>query len=156
MNRKILSVLGIALIGIVLSGCKETTNETTKEARDASELSVKSVPEAVDLSEDVSDMKLGPGLQRLADLAMADLATRFAIDKEKISVVEAEYVTWRDASTGCPRPGMQYAQVLTNGSRIVLMAEGKRYHYHSGGNRPPVYCARPSGEKPLPYQYGET
>ena len=148
--NKYFKVGALVMLGATLSACKTT------ETDNAPELSVESVPEAVDVGESVSNVKLGPGLQRLADLAIADMSTRFAIDKEKINVVDAEFVTWRDSAAGCPQPGMSYMQVLTSGSRIVLKAAGKLYHYHSGGNRPPAYCSRPSKEKPLPYQHGDT
>lgn len=98
---------------------------------------------------------LGPGLQRLADIARTDLSTKLGVDAGDIGIVEAAYVTWRDSSIGCPRPDMQYMQVLTNGARIVLRANGVLYHYHSGGNRAPFLCARPSPEGPLPYAPGE-
>ena len=97
----------------------------------------------------------GPGLQRLVDIAKTDLSTNLRIDAGDIETVEAAYVTWRDSSIGCPVAGMQYMQVLTNGARIVLRANGILYHYHSGGNRAPFFCARPSPEGPLPYAPGE-
>jgi len=97
----------------------------------------------------------GPGLQRLAAIAKSDLSTKLGIDAEDIDIVEAAYVTWRDSSIGCPRPGMQYMQVLTNGSRILLRANAVLYHYHSGGSRAPFLCAKPSPNEPLPYAPGE-
>ena len=99
---------------------------------------------------------LGPGLQRLVDLAIMDLATSLNVESDAVEVVEAQFVTWRDSSAGCPKPGMQYLQVLTNGARIVLQVNGTIYHYHSGGSRPPFHCAKPSPTKPLPYSHGET
>lgn len=99
---------------------------------------------------------LGPGLQRLVDLAIKDLTTSLKVEDDAVEVVEAQFVTWRDSSAGCPKPGMQYLQVLTNGARIELRVNGTMYHYHSGGSRPPFHCARPSPTKPLPYSHGET
>jgi hypothetical protein len=97
----------------------------------------------------------GPGLQRLADIARSDLGAKLDVDAEDIDIVEAAYVTWRDSSIGCPRPETQYMQVLTNGARLVLRANGVLYHYHSGGNRAPFLCAKPSPKGPLPYAPGE-
>jgi len=98
---------------------------------------------------------LGPGLQRLVDLAVTDLATNLSVEEETIEVVEAQFVTWRDSSAGCPKPGMQYLQVLTNGARMLLRANGTTYHYHSSGSRSPFHCAKPAPIKPLPYSHGE-
>jgi hypothetical protein len=94
-------------------------------------------------------------LQRLVDLAVPDLAAKLKVDESAVELVEAQYVTWRDSSAGCPKPGMQYLQVLTNGVHIVLRVDETIYHYHSGGNRTPFYCAKPSSIKPLPYSPGE-
>lgn len=77
------------------------------------------------------------------DVAVQDLAKRLGVAAADISVVSAEEVTWSDSSMGCPKPGMMYAQVLTEGSRIVLEANGKRYEYHSGAGKPPVFCENP-------------
>ena len=76
-------------------------------------------------------------------MAIADLAGRLEVDPSAISVVSAEEVTWPDAAVGCPQPGMSYAQVLVNGTRIVLEAAGAEYHYHSGGGGDPFFCADP-------------
>lgn len=100
-------------------------------------------------------LELGPGLQRLAEMAKSDLVTKLGVDRQGIQVVEAEYVTWRDSSIGCPRTDMQYMQVLTNGARLLLRANGVLYHYHSGGNRAPFLCTTPAPNGPLPYAPGE-
>ena len=124
--------------------------------QDTKELTVKSVPSiASDLSSTPA-VSVGAGLQRLVDMATKNLATKLGIEEADITVAQAEYVTWRDSSIGCPRDDMQYMQVLTNGSRIVLKANGAIYNYHSGGNVPPSYCAKPAAQKPPTYDLGET
>lgn len=75
--------------------------------------------------------------------AVSDLARRLGIEASSIEVVTAEEVTWRDGSMGCPRPGMMYTQSLTDGSRVVLAAQGKRYEYHAGGRRSAFLCENP-------------
>ena len=95
---------------------------------------------------------LGPPMQRLVDVAAADLVGRFDLSasspENPIVVATAEEITWRDSALGCPRKDMQYMQVLTPGFRIVLEFEGATYAYHSGAGQDPFYCARP--EKPAP------
>lgn len=102
-----------------------------------------------------SEASLGPGLRRLADLAKQDLSNRLGVEKTEIETLSAEYVTWRDSSVGCPEPGYEYMQVLTNGSRITLQVKNQIYYYHSGGKRPPFLCEHPSPIDPLPYAPGE-
>ncbi|MEU4605693.1 hypothetical protein AB0F43_22145 [Kribbella sp. NPDC023972] len=77
--------------------------------------------------------------------ARTDLANRLGVDPGQVTVVSSSEVTWPDGSLGCPQPGMVYTQALIDGSRIILEAGGKQYHYHSGGSRPPFLCENPSG-----------
>ncbi|MCE5240280.1 hypothetical protein LLH23_17590 [bacterium] len=59
-------------------------------------------------------------LAKVADVTVAD-----------IEVVSCEGVEWPDTSLGAPRPGHFYAQVITGGYKIVLLAQGRRYEYHT-------------------------
>ncbi|TCO45095.1 hypothetical protein EV646_109270 [Kribbella antiqua] len=79
------------------------------------------------------------------ELAKADLVARLGVDAGQVTVVSSEEMTWSDGSLGCPEPGMSYTQALIDGYRVILEADGKRYHYHSGGSRPPFLCADPQG-----------
>lgn len=81
--------------------------------------------------------------EQLVAAAVADLAERLGVATEAITLVSDEAKTWPDSSAGCPQPGMMYAQVLTEGSRIVLEHGGRRYDYHQAGGRPPFLCQRP-------------
>lgn len=83
-----------------------------------------------------------PALQPLVDRAVADLTGR--LGDVEIAVVSAEAVTWPDTSYGCPQPGMAYTQVLTDGTRIILEAEGRRYDYHTGPTADIFLCEGPS------------
>lgn len=62
------------------------------------------------------------------DAAIADLQAR--LPGVEVTLVSAENVAWMDTSLGCPQPGRVYAQVLTEGVRIVLAAGGRNYFYH--------------------------
>jgi hypothetical protein len=78
---------------------------------------------------------MDPGLRPLVDQARSDLARRLGVDPEAVGVVRANLVEWPDTSLGCPRPGMVYAQVPTDGSQIILSHGGVEYPYHTGGSR---------------------
>jgi hypothetical protein len=84
-----------------------------------------------------------PEMQKLVEMAAKDLAVSQGIDPSEIEVLQASPVTWPDSSMGCPQPDRGYMQVLTDGSRIVLRANGRVYNYHSGGNRQPFHCKKP-------------
>jgi len=75
--------------------------------------------------------------------AKVDLAKRLNVPIEAVSVIGQVEKTWRDGSLGCPKPGMNYKQVLISGSQLVLSVDGKRYHYHAGGHRDYFFCTQP-------------
>ncbi len=75
--------------------------------------------------------------------AITDLCSRVGVDARLVTVISDEDVTWPDASLGCPEPGLMYAQVLTEGKRIVLEVGGRRYKYHSGAGGP-FLCEGPA------------
>ncbi len=83
----------------------------------------------------------------LVDFAKRALADHLGIGVDEIELLLIEEVTWRDGSLGCPQPGMAYTQALVNGSRLILEAEGREWHYHSGGGRDPFLCLTP--QEPL-------
>lgn len=84
-----------------------------------------------------------PGLLPYATKAVADLAARLGVDPAGVSVRAAASVVWPDRSMGCGRPGMAYAQVMTDGAIIELGVDGLVYRYHSGESRSPFPCSLP-------------
>lgn len=85
-----------------------------------------------------------PGGDNPVENARLDLASRLQVPMEDVLVISETERTWRDSSLGCPREGMSYMQVITNGSELVLEVDGHRYHYHSGAGRPYFYCENPA------------
>lgn len=70
-------------------------------------------------------------LQRaVAAPAIDDLAQHLGVPAEQVQVVSVEEVVWPDASLGCPASGMMYAQVVTDGMKVVLEVDGQTYAYH--------------------------
>lgn len=95
------------------------------------------------------DETIDPNLQPLIDMAVADLAQRLGVAVEAIDVLAAYLVVWSDSSLGCPQPGMQYLQVLTDGTLILLESGGAVYRYHAGGNQSePFLCTMPANSAP--------
>jgi hypothetical protein len=86
---------------------------------------------------------LPAGAGPATELARGDLARRLDVRLEAIRLVSVDSVEWRNASLGCPRPGMMYAQVITPGFRVTLEVEGKRYEYHTDRGRRVVLCEQP-------------
>ncbi len=67
----------------------------------------------------------------LVNIAIQDLAQRLGVGLDEITVIHYEGVNWAYASLGCPQPGMDYAQVITQGFEIVLQYQEDTYSYHS-------------------------
>lgn len=142
------------LAGCWLAGCAadegvgagDSSTELSSAATLTTATTAASTSDGGPNSEGTTTMPTGdidPGLQPYIDLAVADLAARQSIDPADITVQAATLEVWSDASLGCPQPGQQYAQVVTDGSLIVLAADGHEFRYHAGGSRTPFLCEAP-------------
>ena len=70
--------------------------------------------------------------QEITELVLQDLAEQQGVDAEEIQVVSVEAIEWPDASLGCPKPGMVYAQVVTPGYKVTVAVGEQEYTYHTG------------------------
>jgi hypothetical protein len=77
--------------------------------------------------------------EALVAQATSDLAQRAGVDPASIQLIESSPQSWPDASLGCQQEGQLYAQVVTDGYRLVLEAGGQRYAYHTDRDKA-VYC----------------
>ena len=80
--------------------------------------------------------------------AKADLAQRLDISPELIQVQSVEATEFSDTSLGVPEPGQFYAQVITPGHVIRLMAKGQVFTYHAGGGRLVAVLEDDKGQPP--------
>ena len=85
-------------------------------------------------------MELPPEAEGVMRLAQEDLGQRLDLAPETIRLLSLEKVEWPDASLGCPKPGMMYAQVITPGFKVVLEAQGQTYEYHTDAAQSVVLC----------------
>lgn len=81
-----------------------------------------------------------PYIAGLVQTARTDLASRLNVSAEDIGFLSYEEVVWPDASLGCPKLGVLYIQVQTDGYKILLGYGGSEYAYHGGGSRSPFLC----------------
>jgi hypothetical protein len=86
------------------------------------------------------------GLQPFIDSAVAQLVGEHGYAPGDITVESARLVQWGTAAAGCPQPRMQYAQVVTDGSAIELVAGGETYWFHTGSSDGLVLCTSPLRE----------
>ena len=138
-NRVTISaVLACPVVGLMamllLAGCGTGTEDATP-LPDQEETQVPDTP--------TRDQRPRTPLARQVEFAKADLARRTGLDIERIEVLSARNVTWRDGSMGCPKPDRGYAQVLTPGVQIQLGHGKRRFDYHGPRVGEPFLCEPP-------------
>lgn len=95
--------------------------------------------------------EIPPEAQPLIDLAVQMLVRKTGIPPDQIHVLQVTAVTWRDASLGCPKPGVDYIRLETPGYNILLEARGNTYPFHTDLTNRVVQCAsKPPGDIFLP------
>jgi len=67
--------------------------------------------------------------------ARSDLARRLGVPESDITEGSAEQAEFPDAALGAPAKGEMSAQVMTDGWRIRLMANGKSYEYRANARQ---------------------
>lgn len=93
---------------------------------------------------EAGEAKAGPPatVLDLVQKARADLTQRHGEAAQRARVTAVRQTTWPDTSLGCPQPDGVYAQVPTDGYRLELELDGRRYTYHSDLKRV-VRCPGP-------------
>jgi hypothetical protein len=83
-----------------------------------------------------------PGAQTnpAVDAALRDASSHLGVPVTDLTVVSVEAHDWSDASLGCPRQGVLYAQVITPGYLIVISGGGKTLEYHTDASGRVVLC----------------
>ena len=70
---------------------------------------------------------------------LSDLASR-GVSTAGLEVVTARAVTWPSGALGCPKPGMAYTQMVTEGYQVVVHVGGRTYDYRYGMSSTPRLC----------------
>ncbi|MCG8347988.1 MAG: hypothetical protein MI924_09445 [Chloroflexales bacterium] len=83
---------------------------------------------------------LPDGMQQMLDLAVERLAADQGVAEDDIAVITSEPATWNDSSLGCPQPGVDYLQVITEGYRFVLEVNVQQFEVHTDTDRSVVFC----------------
>jgi hypothetical protein len=84
-----------------------------------------------------------PEALTLVEQARIAVAQQLGAQINQVNVSSVQAVEWRDASLGCPEPGMNYAQVITPGYLIRLTANGEDFEFHSDRAGNVVTCENP-------------
>lgn len=84
--------------------------------------------------------------------ALADLSQRAGktLALDDLSSWQWEQKNFPDTSLGCPKPGLSYPQVITNGYQILLTYEGVTYDYRVSADRSTLFLCSPGGQATVP------
>lgn len=144
------SLLFFLLISVITACNPADVSSLTEEAplssTTPSENTTQTKPE--EESTQMSQPTPPSGMELLIDKAKEDLAQRLSTPVDQIELIQAEAVTWSNASLGCPQPGMVYAEVLTPGYLILFKSNNKEYEYHASRGTEIVYCENPNPPVP--------
>jgi hypothetical protein len=80
--------------------------------------------------------------------ALSDLSTRLGTN---LALSDLAAWSWSqqnfpDSSLGCPRPGLRYNQVVTNGFQVLLTYNGVVYDYRVTADAATVFLCSPTGD----------
>ena len=78
--------------------------------------------------------------EKMVALVREHLAQRLSMTVDQIVLSDIKPVVWRDASLGCPKPGVDYIQMETPGYNILLQAGESTYNYHTDQSKRFVQC----------------
>lgn len=76
-------------------------------------------------------------------VAVETLGEKLSVDPDSVNIVHVSIMDWSDSSLGCPRPGVEYLQVVTRGAVVMLQAEKKPYRVHVAKDRA-IVCDVPT------------
>lgn len=76
----------------------------------------------------------------IMEAVVLNLSQQMSISAESVSIDSVESVTWSNGGLGCPEEGMAYAEVMVEGSRITLEADGETFTYHTSSGGEFVLC----------------
>jgi hypothetical protein len=144
-GSKVIPAILLGLIAITV-GCVPVAEEAIG-SEEITPSSLPSTPLAPPTEPTPTRNGIPGGLEAAVELANQDLAERLAMPIDKIAIVSAEVVEWPDASLGCPKPGMIYAQVITPGYRFILEVGGEQYEYHSDNDGGQLISCQDDGER---------
>lgn len=81
------------------------------------------------------------------EVAKHVIAEFLSLPATEMTLVSLEATNFNDASLGCPKPGMSYAQVITPGYRAVVEADGRRFDVRVSGTHGRI-CRRNAKNSP--------
>jgi hypothetical protein len=84
-----------------------------------------------------------------ADQVRDLLAAELSVAPETLTLISAQEMEWADASLGCPKPDMMYAQVITPGYQYIFADQsGKEYDVRTRRDPTSFVLCEPAAPEP--------
>ena len=157
-------LLVIVLVAVSLSACATTEADVPPRATPTPEIEDPPLPPRDELPSPDAESPVetpqpdlespvatpSPGTVEFPEVARelrSKVAADMGLSPDSLTARSVERVTWRDASLGCPEPGKMYAQVLTEGWKVIYQhAEEGQIEVHATQNLDTfVICEGESG-----------
>lgn len=84
----------------------------------------------------------------LVQAVLADARQR--APDQAVQLLDAQAVTWRDGSLGCPKPDFSYTQALVPGWLLRVQAGERMLQYHASQRGGWLYCPAHRAQTPAP------
>lgn len=121
MSRSLPFILGLALL--LLAACQPVALTPPPDVKTPLPGGLPTPPSAA--------TPLEPTTLRVVTAAQADLAQRLGLPAEGVTILSVEPAQWPDACLGLPAPDEACAEMIVEGFRVVLEAEGQIYTYRT-------------------------
>ena len=107
------------------------------ETRDLQQAATSLLPAEEDAQIKLGEEPADPEKDKAAAVARAKtyLGKKLGVAPEKLVLASAKPATWPDAALGCPEKDRMYAQVLTDGYKVILKLDGKKHEVHVSRSR---------------------
>jgi hypothetical protein len=153
-SRPLVLLLGISMALVV--GCSSpepaaggrggggdkprATQRTRATERPRATPRVRATPRPTPRATRTGSVTIPSGAAAVVRLARRQLAERLGITPDQTEVVLLEAVEWPSSALGCPQPGIDYAEVMTPGFRLLIRAAGKLRTVHTDALRRAIPC----------------
>jgi hypothetical protein len=134
------SCVQLAAVTLVVSACGPASGGIGSTPPPQSPPPLGSPPPASPVSDLGPASSPTPDAQAVIAAVQQAAADQVGLSPADVHVQQVEAHQWGDSSLGCPRPGLLYSQVVTDGFLVVVTAADKTLEYHSDARGRVVLC----------------
>ena len=133
------------LFGLLLTACGSSNADptsTVQPAAPSATIAEQAAPTPTRSEEPTVTIPDDPDLYpQPVMLAIDAAANESGVPEEDVRVLSYTEREWPSTALGCPQPGFSYAQVVTPGFHVQLLADGTTYEYHTNLTTSVILCS---------------